>query len=391
VSEQRRAAVVAARRTAVCPRGGALSSLQADELAAPVLTQLLTDAGVAPGEVDQVLLGNALYGGGNPARLAALRAGLPPTVPALTIDTQCCSGLDAILLGARLIESGAAECVIAGGAESFSRAPVRMARPTSAEADPVAYDRPPFAPPPFADPDLAEAAARLAMDRAISRRDQAVFATVSHEKAEAAQSVLKRRLVINGGQWPDRDTFTRRLSLETALRAPVLVGGEKTGLSAATIASEADGAALVLLMSVERLNKTSEPAVTIRTGLSVGGDPADPALVPVAAASRLLEQTGIAAEDLSAIELMEAYAVQAMVTVDELGFDPGRVNRLGGALSRGHPIGASGAILAVNLFEQLKHQAPPAEGEKRSALALIAAAGGLGTAVLFEQVVAKGG
>lgn len=391
MTKTRRAVIVAARRTAICPRGGALSGIQADELAAPVLVQLLKDAGLAPGKVDQVLLGNALYGGGNPARLAALRAGLPPTVPALTIDTQCCSGLDAILHGVRLIESGAADCVIAGGAESFSRAPIRMTRPRTQGEAPLSYDRPSFAPPPYDDPDLAEAAARLAAERIINRRDQAAFAVTSHEKAGAAKPVLAGRLVRNGGAWPDRDGFTRKLSLKTALRAPVLAGNAETGLSAATIACEADGAALVLMMADDAQDAPAGPVLRVLSGASCGGDPADPALAPVAAARQVLAETGITPAGLAAVELMEAYAVQAMVTVAELGFDPASLNRLGGALARGHPIGASGAILAVQLFEQLKAGESPAEGAGAPVLALIAAAGGLGTAMVFEPAGGKGG
>ncbi|WP_269584711.1 thiolase family protein [Roseibium sp. Sym1] len=379
------AVIVAARRTAVCPRGGALSRLQADELAAPVLAALLEDAGIEPERVDHVLLGNALYGGGNPARLAALRAGLPQSVPAVTIDTQCCSGLDAILLGARLIEAGAADCVIAGGAESFSRAPIRMTRPRAAGEQPVPYDRPSFAPPPFTDPDLADAAARLAQERGITRTDQAAFAVGSHQKALAARPLLKDRLVRDGGTLPDRDGFTRKLSVETALRAPVLAGSVETGLNAATIACEADGAAFVLMMASTVLDGSPRQGMTVRAGLSMGGDPADPALVPVAAAKRLLASCGVPMADLEAVELMEAYAVQAMVTAKDLALDPSRLNGLGGALARGHPIGASGAVLAVHLFEQLTGEETPAEGRCARGMALIAAAGGLGTAVMFEH------
>lgn len=385
----RRAVVVAARRTAVCPRGGALGACQADELAAPVLEQLLADAGVAPGKVDQVLAGNALYGGGNPARLAALRAGLPQSVPALTLDTQCCAGLDAILLGARLIEAGAADCVIAGGAESFSRAPIRMARVK--DAAPVAYQRPPFAPPPYPDPDLAEAAARLAATHEISADAQAGYAVGAHAKVRAAQP--RQRLVTGRGAelWPDRDGFTRQLSLKTALRAPVLAGDGGTGLSAATIACEADGAAFVLMMAEETVPRALEYGLRVKAGVSMGGDPGDPALAPIAAAEQVLAGCRLTPADLAAVELMEAYAVQAMVTIEALGLDPARTNRLGGALARGHPIGASGAILAVNLFDQLKAEEAPAEGLAHHGLALIAAAGGLGTAMLFERTSRSGG
>jgi len=391
VTQARRAVIVAARRSAICPRGGALSDFQADELAAPVLAQLLADAHLHPERVDQVLLGNALYGGGNPARLAALRAGLPQTVPAVTLDTQCCSGLDAIVLGARLIESGAADCVVAGGAESFSLAPIRMARPRVPGETPVAYDRPPFAPPPFDDPDLAEAAAGLAAGRAISRRDQAAFAVGSHKRATAARPALAAGLVRDGNRWPDRDGFTRDLTLETSLRAPLIAGTEETGLNAATIACEADGAAMVLMITEEALQRSVGSGLALRAGVSTGGDPADPARVPVAAARQLLKDCNLGPDDLVAIELMEAYAVQAMVTATDLGLDPGRINRLGGALARGHPIGASGAILVVQLFERLKAQESPAEGVGAFGLALIAAAGGLGTAALFERVAREGG
>lgn len=395
MSEGRKAVIVAARRTAVCPRGGALAALQADELAAPVLAELLEDAGIAPEKVDRVILGNALYGGGNPARLAALRAGLPASIPALTIDTQCCSGLDAILLGASLIEAGAADCVIAGGTESFSRAPIRMRRPPVPEERPVAYTRPAFAPPPFADPDLSEAAAELAAMRGMNRQAQAEFAVASHDSARRAGALWQARLAGQSAGLPDRDGFTRNLSLKGALRAPILTGDAETGLSAATIACEADGAAAVLMMSSEAIGSTIRPALTVAGGLSLGGDPAMPALAPVAAAEELMNRLGFASGDLAAVEVMEAYAVQAMVTAAALALDPARLNLLGGALARGHPIGASGAILAVHLFERLAVPETPAEtpreGTADHGLAVIAAAGGLGTALVIERPVQKGG
>lgn len=389
--KRRRAVIVAARRTAICPRGGALAHLQADQLAAPVMRQVLLDANLAPEKIDQVLLGNALYGGGNPARLAALRAGMPVSVPALTIDSQCCSGLDAILQGARLIESGAAEYVLAGGSESFSRAPIRMHRPGTTTETPSPYDRPAFAPPPFDDPDLTDAAADLAERRGISRLAQADFAVASHEKARAAAREIGKKLVYPAPEGPDRDGFTRTLDRKTVLRAPVLAGTSETGLNAATIACEADGAAVVLMMTEEAWSKHSGPALCLRRGISLGGDPADPALVPILAARKVLVSEGLSISDVAVTELMEAYAVQALATAAELGLDPSRLNRLGGALARGHPIGASGAVLAVHLFQALKRQESPAESGKPMGLAMIAAAGGLGTAVLFEHWAGEGG
>ncbi|MHA7775465.1 thiolase family protein [Roseibium sp. M-1] len=391
MTEGRKAVIVAARRTAVCPRGGALSTLQADELAAPVMRQLLEDAGFPPQRVDRVVLGNALYGGGNPARLAALRAGLPESVPALTLDTQCCSGLDAILLGASLIEAGAADCVIAGGTESFSRAPIRMRRPLAPDEAPVAYVRPAFAPPPFADPDMAQAAADLARERGMTRQAQAEFAVASHEKALAALAHWQSRLAGKAEGLPDRDGFTRALSLKAALRAPVLTGEEATGLSAATIACEADGAAAVLMMASDKLAASARPGVLVAGGLSIGSDPAMPALAPVKVAEDLIRMCGLSSGGIAAVELMEAYAVQARITVEALSLEAARLNSLGGALARGHPIGASGAILAVHLFDRLVSQQTPAaslaESPDHYGLALIAAAGGLGSAMLLKRPV----
>lgn len=377
--------IIAARRTPVAPRGGALSHLQADELAAPVLAQLVRDSGLELGQVDQVVLGNALYAGGNPARLAALRAGLPQSVPAMTIDTQCCSGLDAILQGARLIESGAADCVLAGGTESFSRSPIRMHRPFDPLGEPAAYQRPAFAPPQYDDPDLADAAARLAAQRGISREAQVDFAVASHAKALAAKGVVNERLVDCGIDVPREDGFTRALTRKTGLRAPVLAGGPETGLSAATIACEADGAAAVVLVSDRYKRKHGGPGLKVAGGKSGGGSPADPALVPIEVAESLLGGLGLSASDLAIVELMEAYAAQAMVTADSMGLEADRLNKWGGGLARGHPIGASGTILAVQLFDQMMSANVKPENAGFYGLALIAAAGGLGAGLVLKR------
>ncbi|MEM9635088.1 MAG: thiolase family protein [Pseudomonadota bacterium] len=377
--------IIAARRTPVMPRAGMLSAYQADELAAPVLAQLLKDADLNPDQVDQVILGNALYAGGNPARLAALRAQLPSTVPAMTIDTQCCSGLDAILHGARMINAGAADCVLAGGAESFSRSPIRMHRPKDPEQQPVPYSRPSFAPLPFSDPDLTEAAARLAEEQGIDRVAQTDFAVTSHQKALEAVDQIQVRLVPVGSTGAVRDGFTRALKARTAMRAPILSGTNETGLSAATIACEADGAAAVLIVSERLLKSCKAPALKIVGGKSAGGDPNDPALVPIDVARSLFVDLGLTAVDISAVELMEAYAVQAMVTADRLGLNTEQLNSLGGALARGHPIGASGAILAVHLYAQMTGSRKSSGKALVHGLALIAAAGGLGSGLVVQS------
>lgn len=375
----RRAVIVAARRTAVAPRGGALKHLQADELAAPVIEMLLADTGLSGRSVDSVILGNALYGGGNPARMAGLRAGIPDTVPALTIDTQCCSGLDAILHAARLVEAGAADCILAGGAESFSRSPIRAHRPIDPDGSPVSYDRPPFSPWPHRDPDLTEAAAGLAGRRSMTREEQARFAVVSHGKAIAHEAATGWRGEIVEIPETDlkRDAFTRNLSERTALRAPALAGDRVTGISAATAAVEADAAAVVCVLSDERARELGfDKGLLVMGGQAAGGDPAEPALVPNKAIRILAARSETEPAAFDRIELMEAYAVQAMATIHDLSLGPEKVNSNGGALARGHPIGASGAILAVRLFHDLGCMDTGATG-----LAAIAAAGGLGTAL----------
>ena len=380
--------VIAARRTVVSPRGGALKDLQADELVAPLIGAALSDAGVCAEKVDHVILGNALYGGGNPARLAALRAGLPAGTPAFTLDSQCCSGLDAVLMAARLIEAGDADIVVAGGTESFSRAPIRMHRPVSEDDKPVEYSRPPFSPWVESDPDMEDAIAVLAHRLNLTREAQALFAVASHQKAMNAIACgrLRHEISRHPKTRLQTDAFSRNLSLRTALRAPVLAGHAETGPAVSTVAVEADAAAVLILMRAECFGVSSMAtgngyALLFRHGVSVGGDPAEPALAATKAMQCLFDRFGLKPSDMDQVELMEAYAAQALATAGSLGLEEGTLNPDGGALARGHPIGASGAILAVRLFHGLRLRESGSLG-----IAGIAAAGGLGTSILFEAV-----
>jgi acetyl-CoA C-acetyltransferase len=374
--------IIAARRTAVAPRdgGAAFRGVEVHDLAALVIRAALEDAGIAPGEVDDVVLGNALYGGGNPARMAALATGLPDIVSALTLDTQCCAGLDAILLAAARVAAGEADVVVAGGVESFSRAPLRFVRSRGPDERPREYQRPPFAPFAERDPDMIQAAAALAMELGISRERQEAFAVESHRKAQRGAGENEIVVVENLA----RDAFTRTLDPRICARLPVLAGDAGHGVTAATVAVEADAAAVVIVVS-EKIAKRAARALRVIGGARRGGEPERPGLAPIAAANALLAKHGIAVGDLAASEVMEAFAVQAMACVDGIGLDPASVNRGGGALARGHPIGASGAILCVRLF----HDAALAENKKAASkggflgLAAIAAAGGLGSALLL--------
>lgn len=360
--------ILAARRTAVVPRGGAFREVEAYALAAALVAPVLADAGVAPGEVDEVILGNALSGGGNVARVAALAAGLPEAVPACTIDTQCCSGLDAIRLGAARIAAGEARYVLAGGTESFSRAPLRAHRPRVPGAAPAFYRQPAFTPWPEREGDLAAAAAELAWREGIGRAAQEAFAAESHRRARAVPPFAGEIVPVAEVA---ADPFARDLSPALLARLPALAGDAAHGVTAATTAVEADAAALVLL------GPASAAGVVVAGALARGGDPLMPALAPVAAMEALCARLGLGPAAFEHVELMEAYAVQALAAMGRLGLDPARVNAGGGALARGHPIGASGAVLAVRAF----HRLIAAPGR---ALLAIAGAGGIASTMVLS-------
>ncbi len=350
--------IIAGRRTAVMPRGGAFARLSLAELAAPVIAACLADAGITGREVDEVIVANALGAGGNPARVVALAAGLPERVAGLSIDRQCVGGLDAVLLARALVESGAAQVVVAGGVESYSRRPLRF-RTDVEGGEAVAYDQPAFTPWPERDPGMVEAAAALAVRLGISRAAQDRWAVESHRKALAADMA---EIVPVRGQV--RDGFARVLT--AAGRAKVLCGT----VTMANAAVAADAAAFVVVVSDRRAR-----GVRIVGGVTLGGRPEEPGLAPVAAIAAALGQAGVRSDQVAVAEVMEAYAVQAIACVQGAGLDDRLVNMGGGALARGHPIGASGAILAVRLVHQLR---------SGYGLAAIAAAGGIGTALLVQ-------
>lgn len=356
------AGIIAARRTAVMPRGGAFARLDVEALAGPVIAAVLADAGIGPGEVDELVVSNALGGGGNPARRIALAAGLPERVAGLTIDRQCAGGLDAVLIARALVESGAAEVVLAGGVESYSRRPLRFRTDPEGGAA-VEYDRPPFTPWPDRDPEMHEAAAALAERLGISRAAQDAWAVESHRKALARGRMAEVVPVLGHAV----DGFSRRLTAEVAARAVPILGS----VTPANAAVAADAAAFVLVAS-ERVARGA--GLRIISGFTLGAAPEEPGLAPVTAMRRALEAAGPG--EMAQVEIMEAYAVQAMACVQAFGFNPDIVNPGGGALARGHPIGASGAILAVRLFHDLR------EGR---GLAAIASAGGIGTALVVER------
>lgn len=359
--------IIAACRSPVAPRGGPLQALDLPDLGAPVLRATLAQAGLDAAVVDEVIVSTAMGPGGNPARSIALAAGLSEHVAGLTVDRQCAGGMDAILLARALVDSGAARVVIAGGVESYSRAPVR-ARTFVDGRPPEPYTQAPFTPWPERDPDMTEAAAALAESLAIDRAAQEDWAIRSHAKALSSAPGLDEIVPFAG---LSQDRFARRLTPALCARAPVLSGS----ITAATAAVAADAAAFCVVVGDDTA-QNHPAALEIVAGATRGAEPTCPGLAPLAAISAVFEQTGLGAHQMTTIEVMEAYAVQAIACVDRAGLNPERVNISGGALARGHPIGASGAINAVRLFHDMQKQGG-------FGLATIAAAGGIGSALIL--------
>lgn len=374
--------ILGGARSAVAPVGGALSKLAIHELAAPVIQHLLAQIQLPVSAVDALVLGNALGANGNPARMVALAAGLSTACPAMTIDTQCCSGLDAITQACGLLALGQAQVVIAGGVEAWSRAPIRMHRPVQPGEIAQRYEQPAFAPPPFRDPDMLEAAADTAQHLGISRQQQDAYAIQSHQHAmQAAQRVAMEIVPVAGLA---NDTYPRLMLAQRVARMPAIQHrlhdtGLDCSLSVVGISPKADGAAFVVLATPQACERWNlQPQARWLDSLSQGSSPEAPMLSVIGPVKSLLQRHRLHPKQLSAFELHDAFAGQGLALCDALGISTRWINRQGGGLARGHPIGASGAIALVRALSQIKHAHPQAR-----AIACVAGAGGLGTATLL--------
>ncbi|MDZ4791903.1 MAG: thiolase family protein [Hyphomicrobiales bacterium] len=383
------ALIIAARRSAIGRIGGMHRARAIEALTAPLINALLQQTGLEPARVDEVILGNAAGGGGNPARLALLHAGLPDSVPGITVDRQCASGLDAILMAARMIETGAADVVIAGGAESPSTAPWRIAKPQSLyRCLPQFFERPAFSPESIGDPTMAEAAEAVASERGISRAAQDGYALESWRRAAAAQAAGRFQqeiLPVAAGEAEARDECVRpHLTAELLARIPSLIPTEGT-VTAGNTCQICDGAALTLIISPRLWGEMGKPpALRVLGGAAAGVHPMRLGLGPIPAVRKLFSRfRGASIADVGAVEFNEAFASQVIASLDELKLDRSIVNTGGGALAFGHPYGASGAVLAVRLFiRMVSHQS---RNDAPLGLAMLGAAGGLGVAALFEH------
>ena len=375
--------LLAGCRTPVAPRHGALRHHTPHTLAAPLVQHLLQTVGLPSEAVDTLILGNALGAGGNPARMTALAAGLPQHCATFSVDTQCCSGLDAINLAAARILSGQSDVVIAGGAEAWTRSPIRQHRPMDATQATTPYERPAFTPWPERDPDPLQAAADYAARHGFTRHQQDEYARDSHARAVRTRAVRARAarpdctpsaiLPLEGLL---HDAYPRLLTERQASRMPVAArtptntqnpaaSAPEFALSRLAISPQADGAALVLMASAEFCARHGiTPAAHWLGGLSLGADPDNPLTGAQVTAEALLQRQRLAPDALHAVELHDAFAVQGLAFQQALqpqGLDPEHINAWGGGLARGHPIGASGAIALVELLARL-HAPRPSPG-----------------------------
>ncbi|BFU44572.1 thiolase family protein [Krasilnikovia sp. MM14-A1004] len=388
--------------------GGALAGVRPDDLAALVVRAAVERAGVPADALDEVVLGAANQAGEdnrNVARMAVLLAGLPDTVPAYTVNRLCASGLTAIGAAAQAVRAGDADVVVAGGVESMTRAPWVMAKPGTPWARPgeVAdtslgwrFTNPRFAEadravPGDAGPEqrrvtlsMGETAEEVAALDGVSRADSDAFALRSHQRAAAAIDAGRFAdeivpVPVKGGEFgtdelPRRDTTLERLG---GLRPVFRPGGVVT---AGTSSPLSDGASAVVVASADAVRRYGlTPRARVVTTASAGVSPQLMGLGPVPATERALTRAGWQVGDLDAVELNEAFAVQALAVIRRLKLDEDRVNADGGAIALGHPLGCSGARLAVTLLGRMERE------NARRALATLCVGVGQGVAMLLER------
>ncbi|WP_415845518.1 acetyl-CoA C-acetyltransferase [Stutzerimonas zhaodongensis] len=387
--------IVAATRTAVGSFQGSLASIPAAALGAAVIRRLLDQTGIEPAEIDEVILGQVLTAGAgqNPARQAAIHAGLPHAVPALTLNKVCGSGLKALHLGAQAIRCGDAEVIIAGGMENMSLAPYVMpAARTGLRmghgqlVDSMIQDGLWDA---FNDYHMGITAENLVEKYGISREEQDAFAAASQQKAMDAIDSGRFESEITPIEIPQRkgdplifDTDEQPRAGTTAESlARLKPAFKKDGsVTAGNASSLNDGAAAVVLMSAEKAKALGLQVLARIAGYANAGvDPAIMGIGPVSATRRCLDKAGWSLDELDLIEANEAFAAQALSVGKELGWDARKVNVNGGAIAIGHPIGASGCRVLVTLLHEMIRR------DAHKGLATLCIGGGQGVALAIER------
>jgi len=385
--------IVAAKRTAIGTFGGGLSSVPAKTLGATVIKQLVADAALSAGDVDDVLMGQVLTAGcgQNPARQAALEAGLSEGCTAMTVNQVCGSGLRTVALGVQAILAGDADIVIAGGQENMSLSPHVMHLREAVKfgdasmRDTMVLDGLWDA---FNDYHMGITAENIAEKYSISREEQDVFAAASQNKAEAAIAsgifdneivdvvvqTRKETVVVNHDEFPRAGVTAEGLA---KLRPAFKKDGTVTAANASGIN---DGAAAVVLMRQSEAQKRGlKPIATVKSWATRGVEPSVMGTGPVPASNAALENAGWSVNELDLIESNEAFAAQACCVLAEAGFDPEKTNVNGGAIALGHPIGASGARILVSLLHEMMRR------DANKGLATLCIGGGMGIALCVER------
>jgi acetyl-CoA C-acetyltransferase len=387
--------IVAAGRTAVGTFGGTLSGLAATELGAIVVKALIERTGIAPDQVDEVILGQVLTAGAgqNPARQTTIKAGLPDKVPAMTINKVCGSGLKAVHLAMQAVACGDAEIVIAGGQESMSQSCHALPRSREGQrmgdwklVDTMIVDGLWDA---FNQCHMGTTAESIAKKYGFTRTAQDAFAAGSQQKAEAAQkagrfdmeivpvTIPQRKgepLVFKSDEFPRHGTTAETLAkLRPAFdKEGTVTAGNASGLN--------DGAAMVIVTTESKAKALGlKPLARLVAFASAGVDPAIMGTGPIPASTKCLEKAGWSPADLDLIEANEAFAAQAMSVNQEMGWDLSKVNVNGGAIAIGHPIGASGARVLVSLLYEMQRR------DAKKGLATLCIGGGQGVALAVER------
>jgi 3-oxoadipyl-CoA thiolase len=387
-----RAVVLSAVRTPVGRYGGALAGERPDDLAALVIGEAVSRAGVSAGEIEDVWFGAANQAGEdnrNVARMAALLAGLPESVAGVTVNRLCASGLSAVAGACHAIVAGDGDLFVAGGVESMSRAPLVLAKPEHAfpRGDRTAWDTTlgwrfpnPRLEAMFPLESMGETGENVAERYGVSREEQDAFALQSQRRwaAADAEGRFADELVPVGevvrDEHPRPDTDEAKLA---ALKPAFREGGTVTAGNSSGIN---DGAAALVIASEERARELGVEPLAAFVGSAVAGvDPRVMGIGPVPAVQKLLGRAGVKVGELDLVELNEAFASQSLVVIRELGLDPEKVNVNGGAIALGHPLGMSGARLVVTLLHELRRRGG------RYGLATLCVGVGQGQAALFQR------
>lgn len=394
--------LVSGFRTPVGRYGGALSSVRPDDLMATAIKKTVEEAGLDPSAVDEVIIGNANGAGEenrNVARMSWLLAGFPDTVPGITVNRLCASGMSSIALATALVESGQADIVIAGGVESMSRAPWVMEKPSKPFAKPgEVFDTSigwRFANPKFAEQEkmtysMPETAEEVANVFGISREDADAFAVRSQERALAAIEAGKFAREIVPVEVTDRKGNVTVVDTDEGPRPgttmevlaklrPVTSLGDVT--TAGNASSLNDGASCVIVASDEALKKHNLTArARVVANSARGVRPEIMGTGPIPATRDVLERAGWELDSVDAVELNEAFATQSLACIRELGLDEDKVNAWGGAIALGHPLGSSGSRITLTLLNRLE-----TDGLRRG-IATMCVGVGQGTAIAIERV-----